>query len=163
MRVRGCTAAAGPAHDCPSHYHHPGAPQAGDKVVYSKYAGTEVELADASFVLLKEDDVIGLLSGDDIAALKPLQDRVLIEVTEAEGKTAGGLLLTEGSKDKPTLGKVLAVGPGKAEGDDGKVTAPLITIGSTVLYQKYSGSEFEGEGDKSYIVVREGDVLATVA
>lgn len=132
-------------------------------MVYSKYAGTEVELADASFVLLKEDDVIGLLSGDDIAALKPLQDRVLIEVTEAEGKTAGGLLLTEGSKDKPTLGKVLAVGPGKAEGDDGKVTAPLITIGSTVLYQKYSGSEFEGEGDKSYIVVREGDVLATVA
>jgi chaperonin GroES len=56
--------------------------------------------------MLQEDDVIGSMSGDDIAELKPLQDRVLIEQMESEGKTSGGLLLTDASKDKPTIGKV---------------------------------------------------------
>ena len=87
-------------------------PQAGDTVVYSKYAGTELELGGSGgdvLVLLKEDDVIGLLAGGaDIGALRPLQDRVLIEVVEAAAQTAGGLLLTEGSKEKPTMGKVRA-------------------------------------------------------
>lgn len=55
---------------------------------------------------LQEDDVIGLLSGDDISKLQPLQDRVLIEVVEAADKTSGGLLLTEGSKERLTMGKV---------------------------------------------------------
>ena len=113
--------------------------QVGDSVVYSKYAGTEVQLQGTDYVLLKvgdaarqrrfrkpggrqqalhphalpcthlfvqEDDVIGLLEGDNIAALRPLQDRVLVEVVEAEDKTSGGLLLTEGAKEKPTVGKV---------------------------------------------------------
>ena len=96
---------------------------------------------------LQEDDVIGLLpGGDDIAALQPLQDRVLIEVIEAAAKTTGGLLLTEGSKDKLTMGKVVAVGPGRAqeEGEEAKQVAPKVEVGSTVLYQKYSGTEVGG-------------------
>ena len=135
----------------------------GDRVVYSKYAGTEVELDGAAHIILKEDDVIGVLKGgEDISALNPLQDRVLIEVAAAKDTTSGGLLLTEASKDKPTIGKVVAVGPGRA-GDDDKVVAPAVSVGSSVLYQKYSGSEFEGTDGKSYNVVRDADILATVA
>ncbi|KAL4433062.1 hypothetical protein ABPG77_006489 [Micractinium sp. CCAP 211/92] len=135
--------------------------KAGDKVVYSKYAGTEVELQGDAYVLLKEDDVIGLLSGDDISKLQPLQDRVLIEVVEAADKTTGGLLLTEGSKEKPTMGKVVAVGPGREDGD--KTVKPQVAVGATVLYQKYAGTEFEGADDKQYIVVRDADIMAALA
>lgn len=78
----------------------------GDTVVYSKYAGTELTVGDDSFVLLKEDDCIGKMPSDDVAKMLPLGDRVLIEVQEAEDQTAGGVLLTESAKDKPTLGKV---------------------------------------------------------
>ena len=135
----------------------------GDRVVYSKFAGTEVELSGASHVILKEDDVIGVLSGsDDIASLRPLQDRILIAVKDAEDATSGGLLLTEASKDKPTIGTVVAVGPGRTDDDD-KVVAPTVTVGASVLYQKYSGSEFEGVNGQEYIVVRDADILAIVA
>lgn len=135
----------------------------GQRVVYSKYAGTEVEMSGAMHVLLKQDDVIGVLSGgSDVTSLQPLQDRVLIEVSAASDVTAGGLLLTEGAKEKPTIGKVIAVGPGK-EDEDGKVVPPTVTVGSSVLYSKYSGSEFEGADGKQYIVVRDADILATVA
>ncbi len=135
----------------------------GDRVVYSKYAGTEVELDGAPHIILKEDDVIGVLKGsEDISSLSPLQDRILIEVEEAKDTTSGGLLLTEASKDKPTIGKVVAVGPGRA-GDDDKIVAPCVAVGSSVLYQKFSGSEFEGLNGKSYIVVRDMDILAVVA
>ena len=138
--------------------------KSGDRVVYSKYAGTEVEISGASHIILKEDDVIGVLAGsDDISALKPLQDRILIEVAEAKDTTSGGLLLTEASKDKPTIGKVVAVGPGRAGDDDKEVVAPTIAVGSSVLYQKYSGSEFEGANGQQYIIVRDADILAVVA
>lgn len=134
----------------------------GDKVVYSKYAGTEVELQGEDFIILKEEDVVGVLKGgDDISKLHPCADRVLIEIAAAENKTAGGLLLTEGAKEKPTIGKVVAVGPGNEK--DGETVKPNVSVGSTVLYQKYSGTEFEGPDDKQYIVIREGDILAAVA
>lgn len=58
--------------------------------------------------------------------------------------------------------QVIAVGAGKTD-EEGKQVAPAVTVGSTVLYQKYSGTEFEGEGGKQYIVIREGDILAAVA
>ena len=132
--------------------------QSGDRVVYSKYAGTEVAIAGDAHVLLKEDDVIGVLAGgDDISKLKPLGDRVLIKCAAAEGKTSGGVLLTAES-DKPTLGSVVAVGSGKKD-DDGKQVAPNVTPGATVMYSKYSGTEFE-EGDDAFIVVRESDIIA---
>lgn len=87
--------------------HSPRVAQAGDSVVYSKYAGTELELGAGAHVLLKEDDVIGKLAvGADVSALAPLADRVLVEVVAAEDRTAGGLLLTEAAKEKPNIGKV---------------------------------------------------------
>ncbi|KAI8474880.1 MAG: chaperonin 10 kd subunit-domain-containing protein [Monoraphidium minutum] len=135
--------------------------KSGDRVVYSKYAGTEVAISGDDHVLLKEEDVIGVLpSGDDIAALKPLGDRVLIKCAQAEGKTAGGVLLTSES-DKPTFGEVVAVGSGKKD-EDGKVATPNVGVGSTVMYSKYSGTEFE-EGDHQYIVVRESDILCQLS
>ncbi|GBF92958.1 hypothetical protein Rsub_05794 [Raphidocelis subcapitata] len=135
--------------------------KSGDRVVYSKYAGTELAIGGDEHVLLKEEDVIGVLpSGDKIAKLQPLGDRVLIKCAQAEGKTAGGVLLTTES-DKPTLGEVVAVGSGKKDAD-GKVTAPNVKVGATVMYSKYSGTEFE-EGDDAFIVIRESDVLCELA
>jgi chaperonin GroES len=133
----------------------------GDKIIYSKYAGTEIELQGTSHMLLKEDDVIGLMPGSDVSQLQPLQDRVLIQVMEADDTTSGGLLLTEGAKEKPNIGKVVAVGPGK-EVEDGEKIVPGVAVGDTVLYSKYSGTEFQG-GDKEYIVVRDADIMATLA
>ncbi|XP_066332654.1 20 kDa chaperonin, chloroplastic-like isoform X2 [Miscanthus floridulus] len=78
--------------------------QVGAQVVYSKYTGTEVELNDHNHLVLKEDDIIGILETDDVKDMKPLNDRVLIKVAEAEDKTPGGLLLTETTKEKPSIG-----------------------------------------------------------
>ncbi|CAN6451405.1 unnamed protein product [Victoria cruziana] len=80
--------------------------QTGAQVVYSKYAGTEIEFNGTNHLLLKEDDIVGILETDDIKDLKPLNDRVLIKVAQAEEKTAGGLLLTEATKEKPSIGTV---------------------------------------------------------
>lgn len=133
----------------------------GDVVVYSKYAGTELSVSDDSFVLLKTEDCIGKMTNDDVSSMQPLGDRILIEVEGAEEQTVGGVLLTESAKEKPTLGKVVAVGSGKEE--DGKMVVPNVAVGSTVLYSKYSGTEFKGANDKEYIVVRESDILAALA
>ncbi|KAB8101607.1 hypothetical protein EE612_032471, partial [Oryza sativa] len=76
----------------------------GAEVVYSKYAGTEVQFNDTKHLILKEDDIIGVLETDDVKDMKPLNDRVLIKVAEAEDKTAGGLILTETTKEKPSIG-----------------------------------------------------------
>ncbi|CAK0785269.1 hypothetical protein CVIRNUC_008475 [Coccomyxa viridis] len=132
----------------------------GEKVVYSKYAGTELKVSGTEYVILKEDDVIGILSTDNIADLKPLGDRILVEIDEAKDETDSGLLLTSSSKEQPTIGKVIAVGSGK-EDDKGAIVKPNLNKGDTVLYSRYSGTEFAQE-EKQYIVIRELDVLACV-
>ncbi|KAF9614815.1 hypothetical protein IFM89_020738 [Coptis chinensis] len=75
----------------------------GAQIVYSKYAGTELEFYGSTHLLLKEDDIVGILETDEVNDLKPINDRVLIKVAEAEQKTAGGLCLTEASNDKPSI------------------------------------------------------------
>ncbi|GMH23295.1 hypothetical protein Nepgr_025138 [Nepenthes gracilis] len=92
----------------------------GTQIVYSKYAGTELEFNGSNHLLLKEDDIVGILETDYIKDLKPLNERVLIKVVEAEEKTAGGLLLTEAAKEKPSVGTVIAVGPGPLD-EEGKL------------------------------------------
>lgn len=134
----------------------------GDTVVYSQYAGTEVEVGEEAHVILKNDDVVGVLSsGSDVAKMQPLQDRVLIKVDEVSDTSSGGLLLTDSSKEEPTIGTVVAVGPGIKAGEE--LVAPGSTVGSRVMYQKFSGSEYEGADGAKYIVVRDGDIIATVA
>ncbi|EFJ24506.1 hypothetical protein SELMODRAFT_100980, partial [Selaginella moellendorffii] len=133
----------------------------GDMVVYSKYAGTEVQFDDAEHVLLKEDDLIGFLSTDDIKDLKPLNERVLIKIAEAEDKTSGGIILTENAKEKPVTGTAVAVGSG-AFGEDG-VKKPLdIAPGNSVMYSKYAGNEFKSKDGSEYVVIRASDILAVL-
>lgn len=81
----------------------------GAAVTYSKYAGTEVSTADGTeLVILKEDDVIGVLAGgpEEWAKLQPLGDRVLLQAVEAIKETTGGVILASDEVERPTLGKV---------------------------------------------------------
>jgi len=136
--------------------------KAGDTVVYSSYAGTEVDMGGMPHFILKNDDLVGTLgSGSDVSKMTPLQDRVLIRVDEVSDTSSGGLLLTDSAKEEPTIGEVVAVGPGVTNGDEVKKVESV--VGSKVMYQKFSGSEYKGEDGKQYIVVRDGDIIATVA
>jgi chaperonin GroES len=90
--------------------------------------------------------------------IKPLDDRVVVEQHKAEEMTSGGIVLPEQAKEKPTRGKVLAVGPGKLL-DNGNRALPCVKVGDDVFYGKYSGSDVEIDG-KKYTVLRESDVLA---
>ncbi len=92
--------------------------------------------------------------------LKPLDDRVVIEQSQAEERTSGGIVLPDTAKEKPQRGKVLAVGPGKLT-DTGNRAKPSVKVGDTVLYAKYAGTEVDLSGTK-YYVLRESDILAIV-
>ncbi|KAM0037998.1 putative GroES-like superfamily, chaperonin GroES, groES chaperonin family [Helianthus debilis subsp. tardiflorus] len=133
----------------------------GTQVVYSKYAGTEVEFNGSNHLLLKEDDIVGILETDDVKDLKPLNDRILIKVMEAEETTAGGLLLTQGSKEKPSTGTVIAVGPGPLD-EDGSRKGLTVSEGNTVLYSKFAGNDFKGNDGSDYIVLRASDIMAVL-
>lgn len=98
-----------------------------------------------------------MAKGDKQLTLKPLDDRVVLEPTEAEEKTAGGILLPDTAKQKPQQGKVIAVGPGKLT-DKGTRTALAVKVGDVVLFGKYSGSDVEVNG-KEYKIVRESEIL----
>ncbi|CAK9159236.1 unnamed protein product [Ilex paraguariensis] len=134
----------------------------GTRVVYSKYAGTEVEFNGSNHLILKEDDIVGILDTDDVKDMKPLNDRVLIKVAEAEEKTAGGLFLTEGSKEKPSIGAVIAVGPGPLD-EEGNRKSLSVSPGNTVLYSKYAGNDFKGADGSDYIALRASDVMAVLS
>ncbi len=93
-------------------------------------------------------------------AVKPLDDRVLVKQSEAEEKTAGGIVLPDTAKEKPQRGKVVATGPGKML-DSGKRAAMSVKKGDEVYYGKYTGTEVKIDGD-NYVILRESDVLAVV-
>ena len=93
-------------------------------------------------------------------SIKPLEDRIVVARTEAEGKTAGGILLPENAKEKPQQGKVLAVGPGK-QLDSGERATPDVKEGDVILFGKYAGTEITVEGEE-VIILRESDVLAKI-
>ncbi|OIV97343.1 hypothetical protein TanjilG_07095 [Lupinus angustifolius] len=136
--------------------------KSGEEVVYSKYAGTEVEFNGTKHLILKDDDIVGILNTDDVKDLKPLNDRVLIKVAEAEEKTAGGLLLTEATKEKPSVGTVIAVGPGPLD-EEGNIKPLTVTPGNNVLYSKYAGTDFKGKDGSVYIALRASDVIAILS
>ena len=84
--------------------------------------------------------------------LKPLGDRVIVEVVEEEEQTVGGIVLANNAKQKPQTGKVVAVG-------EGKRLPMAVKVGDTVLYDKYAGSEVKYEG-QDYLVLHEKDIMA---
>lgn len=92
--------------------------------------------------------------------LKPLADRVIVKQSEAEEKTASGILLPDTAKEKPTKGKVISVGPGKLD-DKGKRMAVAVREGETVYYGKYSGTDVEINGEK-FVILRESDILGVL-
>ena len=92
--------------------------------------------------------------------LKPLADRVIIKPSPAEEKTKGGIILPDTAKEKPVIGEVVAVGPGKVT-DDGKKVTPEVKVGDKVLYGKYSGTEVTVEGEE-LLIMREADIFAIV-
>ena len=90
--------------------------------------------------------------------LQPLGDRVVVKPIPKEDVTKGGIVLPDTAKEKPQEGKVIAVGPGKMT-DDGKRIAMDVTVGDTVIYAKYGGTEIK-EDDEELIILRESDILA---
>lgn len=93
--------------------------------------------------------------------LKPLADRVILKVLEAEEKTASGIVLPDTAKEKPQQGKILAVGPGRHT-EDGKLVPMSVKEGDTVLFAKYAGTEVKHKGDE-LLVLKESDILAVLA
>ncbi len=92
--------------------------------------------------------------------LKPLGDRVVVKQSEAETKTASGIVLPDTAKEKPTKGKVIAAGPGKLD-DKGKRMELGVKPGDTVYYGKYSGTDVEVNGEK-FVILRESDILGVL-
>lgn len=88
----------------------------------------------------------------------PIRDRILIQKIEDELKTKTGLILSDDTKERPTKGKVLAVGDGKLN-DDGKLLPLVIKVGDTVLYPKYAGHPIKVDNTE-YLILDEGEVLA---
>jgi chaperonin GroES len=95
-----------------------------------------------------------------MASLRPLDDRVVLKVLDAEEKTAGGILLPDTAKEKPQRGKVTAVGEGEL-GKDGKRLALDVKKGDVVLFGKYAGSDVKVDG-QDYKILRESEILAKV-
>jgi chaperonin GroES len=92
--------------------------------------------------------------------LRPLDDRVVIKQLEAKEKTAGGIYLPDTAKEKPQVGKVIAVGPGKVL-DTGKRSEMSVKKNDEVVYGKYMGNEVEIDGEKC-VIVHESDLLGVV-
>ncbi len=91
--------------------------------------------------------------------IKPLADRVVIQMTEAEETTKSGIILAGSAKEKPQVAVVVAVGPGGVV--DGKDVTMYVKVGDKVLTGKYSGTEVKVDGEE-YTIVRQNDILAIV-
>ncbi len=92
--------------------------------------------------------------------LKPLGDRVLVESVEEKEQTKGGIIIPDSAKEKPTEGKVVALGTGKTD-DDGKKVPFEVKVGDRVLVSKYGGTEVKLDG-KEYKLLNSDDILAIV-
>ena len=90
--------------------------------------------------------------------LRPLGDRIIIELVEVEEKSQFGIVLPDSAKEKPQEGKVVAVGTGRVL-DNGTRVELEVKEGDTIIFSKYSGTEVKYEG-KEYLILRESDVLA---
>ncbi|WP_430788576.1 co-chaperone GroES [Virgibacillus flavescens] len=93
--------------------------------------------------------------------IKPLGDRVVIELVEQEEKTASGIVLPDSAKEKPQEGKVIAVGSGRVA-DNGEKIALEVTEGDRIIFSKFAGTEVKYDGSE-YLILRENDILAVVS
>ncbi|MCP9819125.1 MAG: co-chaperone GroES [Prochlorococcaceae cyanobacterium] len=95
-----------------------------------------------------------------VSTVKPLGDRVFIKVSDSDQTTAGGILLPDTAQEKPQVGEVVQVGPGKRS-DDGSRQAPEVSVGDKVLYSKYAGTDIKLGGNE-FVLLSEKDILAIV-
>jgi chaperonin GroES len=93
-------------------------------------------------------------------AIKPLEDRIVIQQVEAETTTASGLVIPDTAKEKPQEGEVVAVGPGRIDDNGNRVPLDIV-VGDKVIYSKYGGTEVK-YGGVDYLVLSARDVLAVV-
>ena len=94
------------------------------------------------------------------AKFRPLHNRLIVQRLEEEEKTAGGIIIPDTAKEKPSQGKVIAAGPGKRD-DKGNLIALDVVVGDRILFSKYSGSEVTLNGEE-YLIISEDDVLAVL-
>jgi chaperonin GroES len=92
--------------------------------------------------------------------IRPLGDRILVKRIKEEEKTKGGIFIPDTAKEKPQEGKIVAVGKGKMT-EAGKLVAPEVKAGDTVLFGKYSGSEVKLDGEE-HMIMREEDILGVL-
>ena len=92
--------------------------------------------------------------------IKPLDDRILVKQSDAEVKTAGGIVLPDTAQEKPQRGKVITTGPGKVL-ENGNRSAVEVKKGDEVYYGKYAGTEIEVDGEQ-YVIIRENDILGII-
>ncbi|MSO65208.1 MAG: co-chaperone GroES [Alphaproteobacteria bacterium] len=92
--------------------------------------------------------------------IKPLHDRVLVRRLEEDTKTAGGIIIPDTAKEKPSQGKVLAAGPG-ARGEDGKIVPLDVKKGDKILFGKWSGSEVRVDGE-DLLIMKESDIMGII-
>lgn len=95
-----------------------------------------------------------------VSLLKPLGDRVVIELVESEEKTASGIVLPDSAKEKPQEGKVVAAGSGRVL-ESGERVALEVKTGDRIIFSKYAGTEVKYEGT-DYLILRESDILAVI-
>ena len=93
-------------------------------------------------------------------AIKPLEDRIVIQQLEAEQVTTSGIIIPDSAKEKPQEGTVVSVGPGRVD-DNGKRVPIDVAIGDVVLYSRYGGTEVKYDGVE-YLVLSARDILAIV-
>ncbi|MFB4168654.1 co-chaperone GroES [Virgibacillus sp. JSM 102003] len=93
--------------------------------------------------------------------IKPLGDRVVIELVEQEEKTASGIVLPDSAKEKPQEGNVVAVGSGRVT-DNGERVALEVSEGDRIVFSKFAGTEVKYSGTE-YLILRENDILAVVS
>lgn len=92
--------------------------------------------------------------------LRPLGDRIVIELVESEEKTASGIVLPDSAKEKPQEGRVVAVGTGRVL-ESGERVALEVSVGDRIIFSKYSGTEVKYQGAE-YLILRDNDILAVV-
>ena len=91
---------------------------------------------------------------------RPLHDRVLVKRLESEEKTAGGIIIPDTAKEKPSQGKVIAVGSG-VRGEDGKLIALDVKKGDKILFGKWSGTEVKVDNE-DLLIMKESDILGVI-
>lgn len=93
--------------------------------------------------------------------IKPLGERIVVKLMESEEKTKSGIVIPDTAKEKPQMGKVMAVGAGKLL-DNGQTLPLEVSVGDKVLFAKYAGTEVKLDGEE-YMVLKESDILAIIA